>query len=104
MIQKSFMITGLSNALSGEEDTSIRNETLRREIKEVMMAVFGDSSEFDSDDPLDTSSDSETDEDLHHGHEDISSSPESVTPPSFSPISSPITLSDDADTDEDTCC
>jgi hypothetical protein len=92
-------------ALGGEEGASIRNVTLRREIKEVIMALFGNSSEFNSDDPLHTSSDSETDEDLHHGHEDdISSSPESVTPPSFSPISSPITLSDDTDIDEDTCC
>ena len=90
MIPKSFMIM---KALGGEEGASIRNVTLRREIKEVIMALFGNSSEFNSDDPLHTSSDSETDEDLHHCHEDdiISSSQESVTPPSFSPISSPNT-------------
>lgn len=56
--QKSFIITGISNAPGGHEDNMIRNEELRKEIDEVMMAVLGEGG-IDSDyDPLDTSTDS----------------------------------------------
>lgn len=39
MIQKSFIVTGVSNALGGHEDNMIRNEEMRKEIDEVMMVV-----------------------------------------------------------------
>ena len=62
MTQKSFIVTGISNALGGYEDNMIRNEELRKEIDEVMMAIFGED-ENDSDyDPLDTSTDDSSDD------------------------------------------
>jgi hypothetical protein len=62
MTQKSFIVTGISNALGGYEDNMIRNEELRKEIDEVMMAIFGED-ENDSDyDSLDTSTDDSSDD------------------------------------------
>ena len=93
MIQKSFLITGISNDMSGKEDAMTRNEDLRKEIEAIMMSVFGDRDEVETDDPLDTSSDS--DSDLYLYSDDNITRDCSVTPPPMSPISSPIILSSD---------
>ncbi len=42
IITKSFLVTGLSNALGGHEDHLIRDDTVRIEIEEIMSEVFGE--------------------------------------------------------------
>ena len=41
IVKKSFLVTGLSNALGGHEDDQIRNDLVRKEIDEIMTEVFG---------------------------------------------------------------
>ena len=67
IVKKSFLVTGLSNALGGHEDHLIRNDLIREEIQEVLTEVFGDDnmgfepSEDPSTDPFASDSDSESD-------------------------------------------
>ena len=42
IVKKSFLVTGLSNALGGHEDDQIRNNLVRTEIDEIMTEVFGE--------------------------------------------------------------
>lgn len=42
IVKKSFLVTGLSNALGGHEDQLIRNDLVRKEIDEVITEVFGE--------------------------------------------------------------
>ena len=42
IITKSFLVTDLSNALGGHENDLIRNETVRKEIEEIISEVFGE--------------------------------------------------------------
>ncbi len=72
-VKKSFLVTGISNALGGYEDELVRNDELKAEIDELMESVFGSDplkgmeSDEDPDplasdsesDPLDSDSDSE---------------------------------------------
>ena len=41
-MKKSFLVTGLSNAIGGHEDGQIRNDLVREEIQEVLTEVIGD--------------------------------------------------------------
>ena len=70
IVKKSFLVTGISNALGGHENVLIRNDTTLKEINEVITEVFGeevmgfDDSQPDQD-PFDSeSSDSEQDKKL----------------------------------------
>ena len=40
IITKSFLVTGLSNALGGHENDLTQNETVRKEIEEIISEVF----------------------------------------------------------------
>lgn len=70
IVKKSFLVTGLSNALGGHEDALIRDDLVRKEIDEVIVEVFGEetmgyeeSHHLDSDhDPFDSSDDEEISE------------------------------------------
>ncbi len=66
-VKKSFLVTGISNALGGHEDELVRNDDYKAEIDGIMEYVFGsdplDAMESDEEpDPLAT--DSENDSDL----------------------------------------
>lgn len=67
IIKKSFLVTGISNALGSHESEMIRNDSVRQEIETVMNDVFGDelmgyhNVPSDSDDPF-SSSESEDEE------------------------------------------
>ncbi len=83
IITKSFLVTGLSNALGGHENQLIRDNVVRKEIEEIMVEVFGEDtmgfqSEEDNDglDPF-GSSDSETSVD------ELSGGDESISAPDF---------------------
>ena len=75
IVKKSFLVTGLSNALGGYEDALIRNDLIRREIDEVIGEVFGDAMGFQephSDgDPFE-SSDDDADDDVQGNGSEIS--------------------------------
>ena len=66
-VKKSFLVTGISNALGGYEDELVQNDELKAEIDRILEFVFGDEPldgmESDEEpDPLAT--DSESDEEL----------------------------------------
>lgn len=42
IVKKSFLVTGISNALGGYENHLIRNDVARQEIQEILAVVFGD--------------------------------------------------------------
>ena len=64
-VKKSFLVTGISNALGGYENELVRNDELKAEIDSIMEYVFGsdplDGMESDEEpDPLATDSDSDS--------------------------------------------
>ena len=91
IVKKSFLVTGLSNALGGHEDHLIRNDLARKEIDEVIAEVFGEESmgfqEPESEqDPFETSSDEEASDD---------EAPDSSSIPDSSATYIPTTVYDD---------
>ena len=65
-MKKSFLVTGLSNALGGHEDSLVCNDLVRKEIQDLLTEVFGDyimglkPSEGMSTDPFASDSDSDS--------------------------------------------
>ena len=63
IVKKSFLVTGLSNALGKEEDQIIRDDRVRKEIDEIIVEVFGEANmgfyepEQTDHDPFDSGSD-----------------------------------------------
>ena len=74
IVKKSFLVTGLSNALGKEENRLIRDDTVRKEIYEIIVEVFGEVNmgfcEPEQTDVDPFNSDSEEEEDVNE--EDIS--------------------------------
>ncbi len=68
VVKKSFLVTGISNALGGYEDKLVHNNELKAEIDGILESVFGsdplDGVESDEEpNPLATNSESDTDTD-----------------------------------------
>ena len=65
IVKKSFLVTGISNALGHFEDDMVRNQQTLDEIEEIMVEVFGDEimghqpqqSDNESGDPFSSDSD-----------------------------------------------
>ena len=64
IVKKSFLVTGISNALGGKEDQLVRDDNVRKEIEEIIVDIFGEETmgfqpEQTDRDPFDCSSGSE---------------------------------------------
>lgn len=69
IVKKAFLVTGLSNALGGEEDQLIGDDNTRKLIDEIIVEVFGETNmgfqpeQADDGDPFESDSGSEEEED-----------------------------------------
>ena len=42
IVKKSFLVTGISNALGRKEDQLVRDDNVRKEIEEIIVEVLGE--------------------------------------------------------------
>ena len=100
IVKKSFLVTGLSNALGGEENHLIRDDSVRKEIEEHLDEVFGISMGYvppleDESDPFctsdeDSASSSHSDSDSECEDEELEdlSASSSIVGPDYEPLDS----------------
>ncbi len=109
IVKKSFLVTGISNALGGEENELVRNDNIRKEIEDIIVEVFGEETmgfqpnQTDRD-PFDSSESEESEESMSsedfHGAEGEEATPilpglaeylgvdsDSICSPEYEPLS-----------------
>lgn len=85
IVKKSFLVTGVSNALGGHEDDQIRNDHVRKEIDEIFEEVFGEQSMGFTSDVMETTTDP-FESDTAMSSQDSASSHDYQCSNDFSPI------------------
>ena len=87
IVKKSFLVTGISNALGGHEDDQIRNDHVRKEIDEILGEVFGEQSIGFTSDAMETTTDPfESDTAMSTSSQDSASLHDFQCSDDFSPI------------------
>ena len=87
IVKKSFLVTGISNALGGHEDDQIRNDHVRKEIDEILGEVFGEQSMGFTSDAMETTTDPfESDTAMSTSSQDSASLHDFQCSDDFSPI------------------